>query len=500
MSKTSTDKLSFGQKIAYGMGAVAHNFIGNGIGALALPIYNIGLGVNAGLIGLALGIPRVLDAMLDPVMGHVSDNTRSRWGRRRPYIIFGGLAVGLLFALLWNPNPHWSTAVLSAFFLAITMLYYIMFTVWGIPYGALGFELSYDYYERTNVQAYKAFLAGVLGFALPWLYKMCFWSWDKLVACDAGGLGQRIRALTQHSAVKGAEVHGAGIVGIIIGAFIIITAVIPALCKEKTEVQSQEKIAFLPALKSTFKNKPYLIVTGISVLAFFGVFLVQPLALYVNIYYIFNGNKEAAATMSGWMGTIYGLTGVIVTPLVAKLANMLGKKQALIWSFVFYALGTVSIWWFYTPANPWLQVIPIFLFGPAWNCAMIVLPSMVADVCDLDELETGLRREGMYGAVNSWIVKLGIGAVTCVSGVVVTLVGVNPHAATQTVATLTSMRLAFIIIPVLFILGAIYLSVLYPLTEARAKEVRAILDARKDEAAPQSAPSVATGSPESFGG
>ncbi|MHB9037813.1 MAG: MFS transporter [Armatimonadota bacterium] len=481
MTESSKDKLSFGQKTAYGMGAVAHNFIGNGIGALALPIYNIGLGVNAGLISLALGVPRVLDAMLDPLMGHLSDNTRSRWGRRRPYIIFGGIAVGLLFALLWNPNPNWSKAMLAAFFLGVTMLYYIVFTVWGIPYGALGFELSYDYQERTNVQAYKAFLAGTLGFALPWLYKMSFWSWDKLIAVDGGGLGNRVSALVKPSGLKGAEVHGAGIVGIIVGAFILITAIIPAVCREKLEVQSQEKIAFLSAFKSTFRNKPYLIVTGISLLAFFGVFLVQPLALYINIYYIFNGNKEAAATMSGWMGTIYGLTGVLVTPLVAKLANVLGKKNALIWSFVLYAVGTVSIWWFYTPVNPWLQVIPIFFFGPAWNCAMIVLPSMVADVCDLDELETGLRREGMYGAVNSWIVKLGIGAVTCVSGVVVTLVGVNPHATTQTVATLTNMRLAFIVIPVLFVLGAIYLSIIYPVTEARAKEVRAILDARKQE-------------------
>ncbi|MHB9037148.1 MAG: MFS transporter [Armatimonadota bacterium] len=500
MNKTTTDKLSFGQKFAYGMGAVAANFLGNGIGMLALPIYNIGLGVNASLIGLALGVPRILDAMLDPIMGHISDNTRSRWGRRRPYIIFGGIAVGLLFALLWNPSPHWNKTVLFGFFLGITMLYYIMFTVWGIPYGALGFELSYDYKERTNIQAYKAFLAGALGFALPWMYKMCFWSWDKLIASDAGGVIQRVSALTQKSNVRGVEVHGAGIVGIIVGVIIIITAVIPAICREKAETQTQEKIAFLSAFKSTFRNKPYLIVTGVSLLAFFGIFMVQPLGLYINIYYIFHGNREAAATMSGWMGTIYALTGILSTPLVAKVANVIGKKKALIWSLAIYIIGTISIWWFYTPVNPWLQVVPIFLFGPAWNCAMIVLPSMVADVCDIDELETGLRREGMYGAVNSWIIKLGIGAVTCVTGLVVTLVGVNPDAATQTAATLINMRLAFVAIPVLFALAAIILSMGYPITEAKAIEVRAILDARKNERVSGSARLAATDSSKSSGG
>ncbi|MCL5103419.1 MAG: MFS transporter [Armatimonadetes bacterium] len=483
MEDKRKDKLSFGQKFACGLGAVAANFLGNGIGLLALPIYNIGLGVSASLIGLALGVPRILDAMLDPIMGHISDNTRSRWGRRRPYIIFGGIAVGLLFALLWNPNPHWSKGMLFGFFLAVTMLYYVMFTVWGIPYGALGFELSYDYQERTNIQAYKAFLAGALGFALPWLYKMCFWSWDKLIAPNGGGLIERISALTQKTNVKGAEVHGAGIVGIVIGAFIIITAVIPAICREKAEVQSQEKANFIASFKSTFKNKPYLIVTGVMLLAFFGIFMVQPLGLYLNIYYIFAGNREAAATMSGWMGTIYALTGILSTPLVAKLANMLGKKRALIWSLGIFMVGTISIWWFYTPVNPWLQVIPIFFFGPAWNCAMIVLPSMVADVCDLDELETGLRREGMYGAVNSWIVKLGIGAVTCVSGIVISLVGIKPEAATQSVSTITNMRLAFVAVPCLFMVICMILAMRYPVTEARAKEVRAILDARKEVAA-----------------
>ncbi|MHB9038591.1 MAG: MFS transporter [Armatimonadota bacterium] len=482
MDNISTDKLSFGQKFAYGLGAVAHNFLGNGIGILALPIFNIGLGVSASLIGLALGVPRVLDAMLDPIMGHISDNTRSRFGRRRPYIIFGGIAVGLLFALLWNPNPHWSKGALFGFFLAVTMLYYVMFTVWGIPYGALGFELSYDYQERTNIQAYKAFLAGALGFALPWIYKMCFWSWDKLISTNGGGIVERISALTQKNYVKGAEVGGAGIVGIIIGAVIIITAIIPALCREKAEVQSQEKARFVASFKSTFKNKPYLIVTGVMLLAFFGIFMVQPLGLYLNIYYIFSGNREAAATMSGWMGTIYALTGILSTPLVTKLANMLGKKKALIWSLAIFMVGTISIWWFYTPINPWLQVIPVFFFGPAWNCAMIVLPSMVADVCDLDELETGLRREGMYGAVNSWIVKLGIGAVTCISGLVISLVGVKPEAATQAVSTIINMRLAFVAIPSLFIAACIILAMRYPITDARAKEIRAILDARKAKA------------------
>lgn len=481
LKDNSSEKLSFWTKLTYGMGAVAHNIIGNGIGMLALPIYNIGLGVSASAIGLALGLPRIIDSILDPIMGNITDNTRSRFGRRRPYIIFGGIAVGLLFALLWNPNPHWSKNALALFFLIVSMLYYVMFTVWGIPYGALGFEISYDYEERTNIQAYKAFLGGLFGFALPWFYTMCFWDWRKLFDSHVGSIVKRVGELTVKSSKPGAEVAGAAVIGILGGIIIIATALIPALCKERAEVQTQEKMDLVSAFKSTFRNKPYLIVTGVSVLMFFGVFLVQPLALYINVYYIFNGHKAQAAMMGGWMGTIYNVMGLAITPLAAWVAHHSGKKKALLWSLAFYILGDILIWWFYTPVNPWLQVIPVALFGPAWAVAMIVLPSMVADVCDLDELETGLRREGMYGAVNSWIVKLGIGAVTCISGLVVTLCGIDPKAAVQTAETLTKMRLAFIGIPALLVLLAIILGALYPITEERAKEVRAILDARKKE-------------------
>lgn len=481
MQSKDADKLSLGQKVAYAFGSVAANFIGNGIQTLALPIYNIGLGVSASLIGLALGIPRVLDALIDPLMGHISDNTRSRWGRRRPYIIFGGVACGLVFALLWNPGEHWSKATLFGFFFAVSVIYYIAFTVWSIPYGALGFELSYDYNERTSIQAYRMFFGSIFGLALPWIYKMCFWNWGKLTAPDAGPLLKRLAALVEKSHVPGAEVKGAGVVGIIFGAIILITAIIPAICKEKIEVQSQEKIDLKNSLKSTFKNKPFLILTLVGLLAFFGLFLVAPLGLYINIYYVFHGNKEAAATMGGWAGTFYMLMGILSIPIVTLLAKKSGKKLAMTLGLGFTGFGYLLIWWLFTPVHPWLQLIPFVFIGPAWNCCMIVLPSMLADICDVDELETGLRREGMYGAIQSWVMKMAIGAVTCITGVVVSLAGVNPNAATQTASTILKMRLMFVGLPVLFMTAAVIASMFYSITEHRAREVRAILDARKEQ-------------------
>ncbi|MHB9037414.1 MAG: MFS transporter [Armatimonadota bacterium] len=494
MKKTSnpqiseTDRVSFGQKMAYALGNVAANFLSNGMGYLALPIYSVGLGVSASLVGLALGIPRTLDAFIDPMMGNISDNTRSRWGRRRPYIVVGGILCGIAFALMWRPNPHWSSSGLFAFFFVASVFYYLCFTVWNIPYTALGYELSYDYKERTSVQAYRVFIGFLFALAMPWMYKMCFWSWDKLLAPNIGTITHRLQALTEKSHIRGAEVGGAGVVGVIFGVLIIITAVIPAFCRERAEAQCHEKMPFVIALKSTFKSKPYMILTVMTFLACFGLFMIQPFGLYVNLYYVFNGNREAAATMCGWGGTVSTLIGLLSMPFVAVLANKVGKKQAVLLGLAFTALGYLSIWWCYTPKYPWLQLAPNLFIGPAWFCCLTLIPSMTADICDFDELETGRRREGMYGAVTGWIVKVGVGVVTCVTGIVVSLAGVDPKALTQTASTVFNLRALFVGIPCLFLVAAVIVGLYYPITEKAAREARSILNDRKNGCAAEPSP------------
>ncbi len=465
------------QKVAFAFGSVAYNILGNGIGMLALPIYNVGLGVSASLIGLALGVPRIWDAINDPMMGHISDNTRSRWGRRRPYIFVGGILSGVVFALLWNPGSGWSKGALFAFFAVVSMLYYTVLSIWATPYEALGMELTFDYRERTSLQAYRTFAAMAFGLTLPWIYRMCFWSWDSLLRPGTDSLGAKLALLVKGTKAHGAEVRGAGIVGIIFGILISVTAIVPVLCRERERSQTQDKIGFVKGFRSTFSNRPYLLLTAVSFLTFFGIFLVQPLGLYLNIFYVFSGDRAAAATMSGIAGTFYTAMGIISIPLVSRIAARLDKRRTLLLSLLLTTIGYVSIWWLVTPVNPWLQLIPYVLIGPAWNICMVIMPSMVADVCDLDELKTGLRREGMYGAIGGLIMKLGVGLVTCITGVVVSASGVDPEATRQTADTMLRMRAMFVGIPFVLLALSTYLACHYPVTEAMAREVRATLDA-----------------------
>ena len=144
------DKLSFGQKFAYGLGAIANNLLGGAIGYMSI-VLNVGLGMNPALVGTLQAIPRFTDALTDPVMGYVSDNTRSRYGRRRPYIFFGAIFVGLIFALMWQLPAGYSEMFYFWFFLAGSILFYLAYTVFATPWVALGYEMTPDYHERTRL-------------------------------------------------------------------------------------------------------------------------------------------------------------------------------------------------------------------------------------------------------------------------------------------------------------------------------------------------------------
>lgn len=478
----AAEKLSVLTKVGWGTGGAAQYLMGNSFTSLALPIYNLGLGVSAGLIGTALAIPRLWDAITDPIIGNISDNTRSRWGRRRPYIIAGAFLSAITFALCWWPDPGWSTYGLFAFFLTMTMLFYTAFTVWQVPWGALGYEITYDYNERTSVQAYRNFIGSIANFVLPWLYAMCRWDWAALTGAAHSGWWERIKQLV-HGVEAGAdenpEVAGARIVGIIVGVLILLFAIVPALtARERTGPQRQPRIALLPSLKLTLSNRPFLILSGIVMLMMIGLFMVNPLGLYINIYHVYGGDKTAAAKIIGIGGTVWAACSLASVPVTAWLAGRVGKKRALIIGLVCVIIGEALHWPFYTPDAPMLQLISLAIICPGVMSLWIITASMLADVCDEDELISGMRREGMYGAVFGWVFKLGFAGTTAVSGWLIEVAGINPDLPMQSPRTILTLRLLFTFVPVFFVSLALLLTLMYPLTEQRAREVRAELDTR----------------------
>ncbi len=421
--------LSKVEKSAWGLSGSSENLLQNTTNIMANPILNIGLGVSPLLVSVALTVPRIWDAFTDPLMGRISDNFKSKFGRRRPFILFGGLLTGMAFALLWMLPHGWSQMATFSLFMAYMLIFYTCFTVFIVPYLALGFEMSPDYNERTVLMSYRSFFSLVGGIMMQWIY----WGCTRPCFDDT--------------------VQGMKVIGLVIGGFVIITSVITALfCKERVPQVKKKapvhKLSFYESFSVAWKVKPFIKVVGVCVLIIVGQLSIMQLGMYLNIYYVCQGSQELAGQLQGVIGTGYMLSSLLVIPAVAWCSNRFGKKTALRGLMAMGATGSLLSWVCITPEHPYLQMVGLFLGGPAVTGLWIIAPSMIADVCDWDEWKNGLRREGAFGAAYGWFTKIGSSASILISGSVLVLTGFNADLGVeQATGTILGMRALIAIVP-----------------------------------------------------
>ena len=238
---------------------------------------------SLGLIGLAMMIFRIYDAFLDPYMGNLSDNTRTKLGRRRPFLFIGAVLSGLTFPLIWMIPKGLETYVTLGLFLVAAIIFYTSFTIFVVPWETLSAELSPDYNERTSVVSYRI-LAQMLAWGfMGWIYAI-------------------INLPIFENTLQGMRWTATGI-----GLLIIVFGLLPAFfCKERFEkiASKQHKIGFLESIKLSLSNKPFRVVLGLLVLMTLGGHLVMTLGQYLNIYYVFDGDKEKASIVMGYVYTV----------------------------------------------------------------------------------------------------------------------------------------------------------------------------------------------------
>ncbi len=475
------DRISFPLKIAYGMGALVNNLLAAAIGGMMI-VLNLGLGMNPALVGLLGALPRFADAILDPLMGYISDTTKSRWGRRRPYIFIGAITSGLTYAALWYlPTGH-TEQFYFWYFLVGSILFYVAYTIFAAPWVALGYELTPDYHERTRLMGVQNFIGQIAYLISPWfLWIMTNKRWFPTPVAGASGLAVAIGVMTIAIGVlpaiflrerpsEHAEAATAAVAG-----------------ESQLQVITRNLVAFGKGFITTLKSGPFLKLCISTFLVFNGFIMISSFQYYVIIYYVFAGNQELGAKYAGYSGTIGAVSTFLVIIFITWLGTKIGKRRAFVVSTSISIVGYALKWFCYNPKYPALLLLPAPLLAFGLGGLFTLMGSMIADVVDCDELETRQRREGMFGSIYWWVVKLGMAAAIAGGGYLLNATGFDVAlAGAQSARTIVLMRLCDAVIPIIGSLLAIWSIMAYPITEARAREVRSELERRRG--APELAP------------
>lgn len=466
------DRIPLLLKLAYGIGAFVNNTLASAIGEM-IKVLNLAMGIDPAIVGWIGALPRLTDALTDPLMGYLSDHTRSRWGRRRPYIFGGAIAAGVLYIAMWMFPLGQSETFYFVWFLVGSILFYMAYTVFATPWVALGYELTPDYHERTRLMGVQNFIGQLAYVVSPWF----MWFTTMEVFRD--------------------QVQGAASLAVVIGVAVMFLGVLPAIFLRERFVQAPEapEVAapaeerpglsetlkdFFGGLLITVSNRPFLLLAAATFLVFNGFILIGAFQYYVIVYYVFGGDQALGAEYAGYSGSLGAVSTFVVIPLVTWMATRIGKRRAFFVAIGLSIVGYVMKWFCYDPAMPLLLLAPAPLMAFGLGGLFTLMGSMIADVVDVDELQTHERREGMFGSIFWWVVKLGMAAALAGGGYLLNFTGFDVALeGAQAPETITWMRLFDAFVPAATSALAILAMWAYPITEETAHEVRAELERRR---------------------
>ena len=457
------DRLPIGQKLAVGAGGFPIQNGGLIVQYMAQPIFQIFLGLNPALFGLAMTIPRIWDAFTDPLMGRISDRSQSRYGRRRPYVFIGAFLMAVSFITIWMVPEKMNDMGIFLWLTIGSVLFFTAFTIYSVPFNALVYEQTPDYHERTRLMFYLALFYNIGNLCVNWYVPATSWSgFENPLA------GARWIALGLSLAVF----LGLGILPAIFG-------------KErfyKVAQKEKKEIGFIKAIGQAASSKPMLGLVGIVFALNFCGTIAGSIAMYIVIYYVKAGDVAGGLVLNAMNGTGFAIVGFLGIFALRWLALRYGKRQAMFCVLLLTAVGGISKWFIFTPEYPHLLLLDAVLNGPVWVSLGVIVPSMIADLCDWDEHKFGERREGVISSVFTWITKFGTSFTFLVSGVALYFSGFDESlGADQPDGTIMTLRLFFVGASVLAPVLAIFSLKLYGITEDNAYSIRKELETRRGE-------------------
>jgi GPH family glycoside/pentoside/hexuronide:cation symporter len=467
----TADHVPFKKKLAYALGGPVDILSVWVLVSIAYPLFNMELGMRPLYVSIILMSLRLWDGIIDPIMGWISDNARTRWGRRRPFILVGAILSALTYPLIfWFPvglTPEQNMAWVIGF----GILFYTCFTVWAMPYQSMLMEMTPDYNERTRVTEVRGYFQTLAGLVNGWIW------WITLrplfFVTDPGSLE-----------LVASTANGMRYVSLGISVCILVGGVIPAIfVKERyyeTVKEHQKKVKLLDSLRETLSNRAFLILCAFTLFFLLGTAIFDSYGRYVGTYYVLGGDWGKSAVFAGWGTLVYTVFSFMFIPIFRRMSERIGKNKCLAIAVSIVLFSASTTWWTFNPDYPWLMLVNTAFIGVGYAGLWLMLPSMQVDVVDYDELKTGERREGSFASIFSWILKFSFCVGFLISGPLLELTGFDAGLeGAQADEVYKNMRIGYILIPVCSLITALFLLKFFPLNRERAADIREQLEVRR---------------------
>jgi GPH family glycoside/pentoside/hexuronide:cation symporter len=525
MSKPSRiapeDHIPLFQKVMFALGQNT-DYVATGLmtTVMWMPFFNIGLGLSPIVLGLILMVLRAWDAISDPIMGNISDNARTRWGRRRPFMFVAAITTAALYPLMWHfpqsvlDGSSWlaraadgipfishlgmtaGEKATSLYLIVIGIVFFTSFTCWSMPYYGLQLELTPNYDERTRLTAIMALISKLTALVTGWTFVVIVFvgtiAQGDFKVLDGKpqwmrefftGIQPWLHSFASNHVDENPIVTGMRLMCWVIAAMILVFGILPAIfVKERyyaKEASKQAPEPFWRSVKESLRCGPLWSLISASFFLVMGYSALGGLGQYVNIYYVCGGDMIMAGTIGGIKGTVIAVSGIAMLPFFAWLGEKLDKRTVVLLMLGMSMVGHLMNYFLMTPEHPYWQIIAGFFESSAIGAVWMFLPSMKADVADYDEQHTSRRREGSINAFYSWFIKASLTASMGIGGVVLQMSGFQAKAPQQPDDVLQRMFAIYLILPVAIWCVALLSIWFYPLTRAKCAEIRALLEARR---------------------
>ena len=453
-SPTDAPPLKFHTKFLYGLGSIAYGIKDLAFRVFLLFYYNVVVGAPAALVSAAIMVALIVDAISDPIVGQISDNLRTKWGRRHPLMYLSAIPASLSFFFLWIPPAGLEGMALFLYLVILASAVRTFITLYEIPSSALAPELATDYDERTTIAGYRFFFGYIGGIGLYFL------AMQFLFPTSA----EHPFGITNPAGYLPFGLLGAGIMFATVVASTLGTHSRIKYMRQLPAPKRRSPLETLRLMGQTFSHKGFLAILGFGVLKYTGLGISSALALYFGPF--FWGLVPEELKILALDGALGATLALILAP---RLSKMVGKKgaafmlalTAILFTCSPYVLRLLGV--FYENGSPMLLPALFILASIYSMCGIssaILVHAMIGDVIDDSSLRTGRRAEGLFYSANSFMQKCSSGLGVFAAGLMLTFVGMPDNARHVGVDPDVILNLVQLYIPVIaarYLVGAFFL-------------------------------------------